>query len=1721
MKQLATLLLFIATTTLLKAQTFGNEWINYDQTYFQFPVAQTGLYRITYTDLQNAGIPVGTFSSNQIQIFGRNHEVPLLMVDNGDNAFESGDYFLFEGKKNDGWLDSALYASPNTIGNPTYSLVSDTNYYYFTWTTVGNGLRFQLETDNNYAAYTPISFIQKTIRSPYNGTYFEGLKEGYASGSIYSEGEGYGYTEVYADQNNSSTLTSSFPTPYPFTGTSFTPKLKINSVSNSSSVSGTSFNHHLVITALGSNTVLHDEKWVGYQSRFLNLNFPLADIIGGNMSFTFSAIADIQAEADRIGLVYFEFTYPRQPIASGGSTEEFQVLFNPNAAKSRLDLTGIGGSGLAVYYNNGWKIQRPTISGGTYQYLFANQSNASNTAVTIWDENSPLTISNLKPVAGTGTFVDYSLNNLDSALIFVYHKSMESGTQNYVDYRKSPTGGSYNALTFEIEQLYHQFGGGIRQHPMAIRNLVDFVYSNSSQHPAGLVLIGKGITHPHQRPYSGELVGSFVPSSGYPSSDIAFSNRMHGTNYEPLVPTGRLSVRNNTQLQEYLDKVIEYEAAQHPLAGDFEETLDWQKQILHFVGGSDLSQQTNFQNWMNGMKAIIEDTAYAGNVTSFFKTSSDPLDPTVVSGVTDLIESGVSLMNFFGHAAASNNGFEINIDEPSNWDNEGKYPVVIGNSCYNGNIFDEGVSTSEKFVNIPNEGAIAFLSSVYVGYDTELRDYSTEFYRQFSLTNYGQNIGSIMKQTIRNLQQTTVGPMRESTLMQMALNGDPMLTINHQAKPELSINASSVLLLPNSINLQTDSIELVINLKNLGRGIGNSYPSGGQMVHTDSIQIEIIRDFPGASADSVYNFYVYDVNYETVIQKKFPLQPEYSAGLNTFTVNVDIPNSEDEQYEEISNNRTSVSFFIPLDGINPVWPYNFAVVPYDTVTVKASTINPIAEIKTYRFQIDTTDTYDSPQLREFTVTGTGGVKEVRFDQWLTTSGSPSPLICADSTVYFWRVAVDSSTLFWSEFSFQYIKGKRGWGQDHFFQFKNNAFNGITYNRTDRLLEFPASQVNFVNMEVYDNYSVYNQWALNYGIQDYATCAYLPAIYVGVLDPITFEAWKTHCPTGSTPNNDPSMDFGNYNNNCGCRNRYEKYFVFDQTQASQLQALENMLTVGIPDSFYVSVYAPVAAYYSYWDSLYPNLFNTFQSFGATQITSSRADSPFALFFKKGTTTQTVQKVWPEDIDPSNPTRILLQANINRSNIIGFETTPKIGPAFEWQTVYWRRDSIETPSGDSVRLKIRGYDWNGSITQTVDTLFTPNDSILNLSAFVNAQLSPYIDLSLTILDKDYFTPAQIDRLHVLYSPVPEAAIDGSNGYYFIPTTDSIKEGQDMAFAVDVKNISDYPMDSLLINYWVQSPSNTIYPIPYVRQKPLLPGEVLRDTVPFSSLYLSGTNNFWMEVNPYINGSLVKTDQPEQYHFNNLLQIPFIVDPDDEHPILDVTFNGQHILNGDIIDPESEIVITLKDENPFLVMDNVSDTTLFGIYITDPGGNLTRIPFIDANGNQVMQWIPAEAQQKKFKIVYPSNFLKNGKYSLLVQGSDRSGNLSGDMEYRVNFEIVRESTITQMLNYPNPFSTSTRFVFTLTGTEEPDDILIQIMTVTGRVVKEIDEKELGKIHIGRNITEYAWDGTDNFGDPLANGVYLYRVKAKINGEDIKQRESGADQYFEKEFGKMYLFR
>jgi hypothetical protein len=276
------------------------------------------------------------------------------------------------------------------------------------------------------------------------------------------------------------------------------------------------------------------------------------------------------------------------------------------------------------------------------------------------------------------------------------------------------------------------------------------------------------------------------------------------------------------------------------------------------------------------------------------------------------------------------------------------------------------------------------------------------------------------------------------------------------------------------------------------------------------------------------------------------------------------------------------------------------------------------------------------------------------------------------------------------------------------------------------------------------------------------------------------------------------------------------------------------------------------------------------------------------------------------------------------------------------------------------------------------------------------------------------------------------------------------------------------------------------------------------------LAGNNALWLYVNPLSNSKY----QKEQTQFNNIGKYNFKVFTDVTNPLLDVTFDGIRILNGDIVSAKPSIFITLKDEIKFLAL---NDTSSFSVFIQAPNqGTPQRIYFA-----QGLQFTPANLPKNSCSINYNPNLLIDGKYTLIVQAKDRSKNNSGSQDYKIQFEINYKPTITNVLNYPNPFSSSTKFVFTLTGSEIPEVFTIQIMTITGKIVREIQKSELGNLHIGRNITDYAWDGKDEFGDKLANGVYLYKIVTKLNGNNIDKSENLADKFFVKDFGKMVLMR
>ena len=97
--------------------------------------------------------------------------------------------------------------------------------------------------------------------------------------------------------------------------------------------------------------------------------------------------------------------------------------------------------------------------------------------------------------------------------------------------------------------------------------------------------------------------------------------------------------------------------------------------------------------------------------------------------------------------------------------------------------------------------------------------------------------------------------------------------------------------------------------------------------------------------------------------------------------------------------------------------------------------------------------------------------------------------------------------------------------------------------------------------------------------------------------------------------------------------------------------------------------------------------------------------------------------------------------------------------------------------------------------------------------------------------------------------------------------------------------------------------------------------------------------------------------------------------------------------------------------------------------------------------------------------------------------------------------------VLNYPNPFMDNTAFQFEHNLQNQIVDVQIRVFSVSGRLVKTIDEQILTE---GTRVTGIQWDGTDEYGDQLGRGVYLYKVKISGTGSTGDTINSESD--FEK---------
>ncbi len=1658
----------------LKAQTYGNEWIKNNQKYFKIKIGREGIYRIDYTSLIPAAtdmkLDLSTVNPKKWQMFYKGKEVPIYVAGESDNIFNNYDFIEFYAQLNDAELDKELYGNPNFLANDRYSVITDTSNYYLTFlpsTSTDVPRHLKNYSNTNFSSYPEVPYFLHESFTQYVDRYNFGRGEDVggstASNPDYTETEGYG-SIVFGNGTGYSNYLASTETRF-YNSTGPLPVFSFASSGASDKFDKTiPYDHKFKLFVSKDNnsfTQVLDTFFDGYTviRKSMTLN---SSLIGGNATYfrfdpQFVSGVTYQAHA----LNFVSVTYPRNFDLDGNSSFKFKiqgdnspkhvVWQNYTATKSDPILYDLTNDVRIRGQKNTATSVRAILPGssasGTYYIHDSLETNflvANDIFAAISYETVAQDIEYIK-------FDPTSQINKNRLVLLTTPKFMGDYASEYLLLRQSTTATSPNTMV-SVNQLYEHFSYGV-PHPIAIRRYLRYLKENGDTMMKFLFMVGRGYQTNMVR---GAYSKNIIPSIGVPASDNMFGTEITGSGLAPVVAIGRLTIDRPADFGTYLNKLLEYEASTNEF---------WRKKILHLAGGDNGAQASYIKYKLDVAGEYVKGCPMGGTTSTFTKSSVGISEPFIKQKAIENVNQGIQMITFLGHGSAAVT--DIDIGDTIEYNNRGKYPVFYFNGCSIGNPClgppDKNIKLSgENFMKARNKGAIAFIAQSSLSelghVDAQIQD----FYRIAFRDNFTGNlsIGETVQKMLKSVgnYSDTLNIIQSRILF---LQGDPSIQWFQPQLPDFQINESTLFTYPENISAVSDSFAIAVPITN---------PASSS--NSDSINISIERSYPNNFIVTQHKFRVAGIPYKDTVYLYIKSKDAATAGINKITVDVNYDHVPTEV--TYTNNVATFNPYIAGNGINLVSPKRYDIVSHlngDTVELVAQSMNLFNTNNQFVFEIDTSYQFNSPWKKRDSSTSIVGM----IKKW------PVKLLgTRDSIVYYWRAKIYTGTIQGGDFverSFIHIfDNASGWSQSHFPQFyPSSQLTGMELDREKRQFKFTKTAERiFVN--------TWLDKKPNFGIKKggHGALSLTPGTQTGIVA-ILFD--KNSLEQFKLPGIfNPTRYFG--------PNYYEdavKAYNFSLSPAWEYQFLAWIDS--IPDSTYVAL-CNVNDFGRM--NVSSNVVNAFDKLGSKLFREMKTNlTSFAMIGRKGTAPGWAVEDTGHYYD-GNGGYIEIDKEMIGSRSDGTLRTELIGPTTAWDKLYFYNKPTDGKIGDNFYINIHGISNTGK-DSIVYEFITEND--VDLSS-IDAKRFPNIYMEGFFSDVDNYTAPQLKHWRISNDAVPEGSINPSMGK--IVWRDTLEQGENFNYEMGFQNISKLTFAKNLkyqtLIYNLDTKDTVLNEIKLYPDS-LRPDKNFMISTLLPTKTMKGRYAYAVKVNfDENNKSLI----PELSLVNNSALKYFFVDEDKINPLLDVTFDGKHINNGEIVSSNPVITISSKDENK---RNWQTDSSGIQIWWKRPNSSIFERINFDTFG---VKFYPATSSFNLAKAEFAPKNLPDGLYTLKVQSNDANGTKAGATEYMINFVVISKASATNFYPYPNPFTSSMRFVFTLTGTKVPDYINVKIMTIQGKVVKELNKDDLGDIHIGNNITDVVWDGTDEFGDRLANGVYLYTVTIKSDGEEIKQLEN-----------------
>lgn len=762
------------------------------------------------------------------------------------------------------------------------------------------------------------------------------------------------------------------------------------------------------------------------------------------------------------------------------------------------------------------------------------------------------------------------------------------------------------------------------------------------------------------------------------------------------------------------------------------------------------------------------------------------------------------------------------------------------------------------------------------------------------------------------------------------------------------------------------------------------------------------------------------------------------GGTHRFEIFLDAENAIAEQNE--SNNRFTAEVIVPSDMPEILYPYPYQITNRQAITLSAAAPGKASlENAPIRYFFEA----DTSHLfnSPFKVSSPAVIASPDLGRW------ELPFKAVHNVVYYWRVRVEDSDQ-WATASFKYMIGRTGWGQSHFGQWQNNFTESYAYDSLTNRREFEP----FFTQVMARAGSARNiEFNMDGGVNGYTNIHVQDdlgeTVLYCIIDGKTLRP-RTHHP------------------------RYDNldYVRFQEVQ--KLEPIINGLSKG--DHIVLMSYFSKMSQWQ-WD----NKVKALNAIGATDsILKLGDDDGFIVIGTKDASIgsallATKKRIEFTDSGAYMNTRLFSRLPAGRMESAWF------GPAkSQWRSAEW---VYHTEPSDRVTIQVWGQDTVGKETLLKQT----SEKFIDLTD-ISVKTYTRLQLRAILTDSVNRTAPQPDYWHIFYEEVPEGI--------HLPRPQAIMPvavhyiGDTVRFNGKFQNLTPIRMDSLFIQVAVEDISGRTVFEDHYRIAPL--AELGSVTVPYhlpTGSFEGGFHRLLITVNPDYR-------QPEKTTDNNTAIVLLNFIPDTRPPVLQVSVEKKVPVNGMIVSPNPSIRIQLTDDNPYQIPnDSTAVAVRFGPYDDE---NLIR-SYYYRTGDLIWEQMP-----KGIAVDFQPKNLTDGRYTLVVQGWDHVGNPAGAQPYKIEMEVRNGTSVSEIIVLPNPFNDKTVFSYVLTGKVLPTEFAIDVFDLAGKKIRTLDLEATQDVGFGEVITRSSWDGRDEAGRILTEGIYIYRARIKFGSGDYLER-------------------